>query len=186
MYTPDPGIVHDVLATVNEIPRAFFRASAVAEKLFADLGVSAPERGVLRELFVDGEATAPEIARRKPVTRQSIQPMLDSLLAKGLVRTSENPRHKRSALYALTPAGIDCCVELQRREIAVITAILGDIDGSDFAAAARALQLMNARLGQHLDCGDDDFAIVCPLPACEPSDDALAKPRLAAAAIAPR
>lgn len=150
MYDPDPGPESDVLATINEVPKAFFRLSAIAETVFADLGVSGAERGVLRDLFIEGEATAPEMARRKPVTRQSIQPVLDGLVEKGFVRAIDNPSHKRSKLYSLTPEGIAHCVELQKRELAAIRDMLAGMSKADFAAAAAALKAMNSRLDEKI------------------------------------
>ncbi|HBS36730.1 MAG TPA: hypothetical protein DEA50_16885, partial [Parvularcula sp.] len=104
MYEPPPSRARDVLAVINEIPRAFFRLAAIAEDLFADMGLGAPERGTLRDLFIEGESSAPDLARRKAVSRQAVQATLDGLAAKGLVRTEINPRHKRSKLYLLTSA----------------------------------------------------------------------------------
>lgn len=150
MYDPEPSPESDVLATINEVPKAFFRLTAIAETLFADLGVGAPERGILRDLFIEGEATAPEMARRKPVTRQSIQPALDALVEKGLVSAEINPRHKRSKLYSLTPPGIERCIELQKRELAVIREMLNGMSPADFASAAEALKAMNARLDEKI------------------------------------
>ena len=153
MYDPEPSPERDVLATINEVPKAFFRLTAIAETVFADLGVSAAERGVLRDLFIEGEATAPDMARRKPVTRQSIQPVLDSLVGKGFARADENPRHKRSKLYSLTPAGVAHCVELQNRELGAIRDMLNGMSTADFAAAAAALKAMNARLDEKINAG---------------------------------
>ncbi len=150
MYEPEPGPERDALAVINEIPRAFFRLSAVAETVFGELGISAPERGVMRDLFIEGEATAPDLAQRKPVTRQSIQPVLDSLVAKGFVRTRENPRHKRSRLYALTQSGIEHCVEVQKRELVAIREMIAEMNAVDFAAAAAVLQAMNERLAEKI------------------------------------
>lgn len=153
MYDIDPGPERDILAAINEVPKAFFRITAVAEAIFADLGITAAERGILRDLFLEGQATAPEIARRKPVTRQSIQPVLDGLVAKGFVRAFENPRHKRSKFYSLTQAGVGQCVELQKREIATIRDLLNDLSDADFAATAKALKMMNARLDAKISVG---------------------------------
>jgi len=146
MYDPDPSPESDVLAAINEVPKAFFRLTAVAETIFEGLDITAPERGVMRDLFLEGEATAPDLARRKPVTRQSIQPVLDSLVSKGLVRSTDNPKHKRSKLFSLTTGGVERCVELQTRELAVIREMLNEIGTADFAAAAQALRMMNERL----------------------------------------
>ena len=150
MYDPDPGRARDVLALVNEIPRAFFRLSAIAADLFLDLGLGPSERGALRDLFVDGENSAPELARRKAISRQAVQRVLDGLVAKGLVRSETNPRHKRSKLYVLTPAGIEICVEIQRREVEKIASLIDGTGDADFATAAEALTALNAVLAGEL------------------------------------
>jgi len=150
MYDPAPGPETAVLATINEVPRAFFRLAAVADALFADLGVSPGERGVMRDLFIDGEDTAPSLALKKPVSRQAMQAILDELVGKGLVAATENPRHKRSRLYYLTPKGIELCVELQRRELAAIREMIGEAGSADFATAAAALKALNALLARRL------------------------------------
>lgn len=151
MYDPAPSRARDVLSVINEIPRAFFRLSAIAEDLFADLGLGPPERGALRDLFVEGESSAPDLARRKAVTRQAVQATLDGLVAKGLVRTEINPRHKRSKHYVLTQAGIEACVELQRRELEKISGLLHGLGEADFAKAAAALAALNSALVKDLD-----------------------------------
>ncbi len=148
MYEPDPGPERDILATINEVPRAYFHLLAIAEAMFADLGISVAERGIMRDLFHEGESTAPDIARRKPVSRQAVQAVLDGLAARGLVSASENPRHKRSSLFALTRQGIEICVELQRRELVAVREIMAGVDPADFAAATRALRVLNGRLNE--------------------------------------
>jgi DNA-binding MarR family transcriptional regulator len=153
MYDPGPSLEGDVLAAINEIPRAFFRLAAVAEEVFADLGVSAAERGVMRELFIEGQDTAPSLARKKPVSRQSMQTVLDSLAAKGLVCVAVNPRHKRSKFYCLSQEGIALCVELQQRELSAIRELIAGAAPSDFAAAAGALKVLNDVLARRLDIG---------------------------------
>lgn len=147
--------------------------SPEAESLFSDLGVGGPGRGVLRDLFFDGERTAPELARRKMVTRQAAQAILDDLERQGFVRTKENPRHKRSKLYLLTPAGIEVCVKIRERELAAIRRMfehVGSVDGAQFAAAAKVV----ARLSEALEGGlllaaanedESDFEAAPALPA---------------------
>ncbi len=151
MYDPGPSPARDVLALINEIPRAYFRLAAIAEDLFADLGVGPPERGALRDLFVEGQSSAPDLARRKAVSRQAVQAVLDGLVGKGLVRTLINPRHKRSKHYVLTQSGIEACIEIQRREIAKISSVFKDAREADFARAAEALSVLNAALADELD-----------------------------------
>ncbi|MEZ5927561.1 MAG: helix-turn-helix domain-containing protein [Parvularculaceae bacterium] len=154
MYELEKSPEGDVLAMINEVPKAFFRLSAIAETVFADLGVSASERGVMRTLFIDGERTAPDLARMKPVTRQAAQSVLDGLVAKGLVEAIDNPRHKRSKLYVLTRDGIDLCVRLQDRELDAIRALLPTAGAADFAGAAEALRVLSEALAARLDLAE--------------------------------
>lgn len=151
MYDLGKSPEGDVWALINEIPTAFFRLSAIAETLFADLGVSGPARGVLRDLFVDGERPAPELARRKSVSRQAAQVVLDDLVARGYVATTQNPRHKRSKLYALTPEGIALCVRIQELELAEIRRILPGVGPMDYAGAADTLRTLSEVLQRRLD-----------------------------------
>ncbi len=49
--------------------------------------------------------TVPQVARRIGVSRQSVQRVVDDLLAEGLLETVANPDHKTSPLLALTKSG---------------------------------------------------------------------------------
>jgi DNA-binding MarR family transcriptional regulator len=80
-----------------------------------------------------------------------MQAVLDRLVEKGLVRAEANPRHKRSMNYVLTKAGIDLCVELQRRELAKISAVMSTAPDADFAGAAAALEALNKALAAEID-----------------------------------
>lgn len=150
MYDPGPSRARDVLTLINEIPTAFLHLSAVAEAIYADLGLGAPERGTLRDLFIYGQSSAPELARRKARSRQAKQAVLDRLVARGLVRTEINPRHKRSKHYVLTQKGIDVCVEVQRRELGEISRLMEHVGEADFARAAKAVAALNAVLADDL------------------------------------
>lgn len=139
-----------ILELIDEIPVAFFRLSAMAERLHGDLGVGGPHRSILKILFVDGEQTAPDLARRKLVTRQAIQPHLDDLQAKGFVAAVDNPRHRRSNLYSLTKSGIDLCVAIQKRELEELEAWVPDMDPAALASALKAVRDLNEALDARL------------------------------------
>jgi DNA-binding transcriptional ArsR family regulator len=75
-------------------------AAARAGEVFAAL--SDPTRRSVLELIGDeGEATASQLARRLPVSRQAIQKHLTSLAEAGLVA---DRREGREVRYRLTPA----------------------------------------------------------------------------------
>jgi DNA-binding transcriptional ArsR family regulator len=75
-------------------------AAARADEVFAAL--SDPTRRAVVELIGDrGDATASELARELPVSRQAVQKHLSSLAAAGLVA---DRRAGREVRYRLTPA----------------------------------------------------------------------------------
>jgi DNA-binding transcriptional ArsR family regulator len=75
-------------------------AAARADEVFAAL--SDPTRRAVLELIGDrGDATASELARELPVSRQAVQKHLASLAAAGLVA---DRRAGREVRYRLTPA----------------------------------------------------------------------------------
>jgi DNA-binding transcriptional ArsR family regulator len=75
-------------------------AAARADEIFAAL--SDPTRRAVVELIGErGEATASELARELPVSRQAVQKHLSSLAAAGLVA---DRREGREVRYRLTPA----------------------------------------------------------------------------------
>ena len=154
MYELAPSPQRSVLKFIDEVAPAHFRLVALAERMHADLGVAGPHRTVLKALFLDGQQSAPDLARRKSVTRQAVQPIVDDLLAKGLVSAADNPRHRRSPLYALTREGIDVCVAIQKREIAEIERLAPDADPALFEAALKAIRALNDAMAGRLEAAD--------------------------------
>lgn len=150
MYQPDPGPEADILRLVNEVPRAFFQLAALAERHYADLGVGAAERGVLRDLFLDGAQTVPDLARKRHVSRQAVQQVMAQLLSKSRVEVAYNPRHKRSQLFVLTQKGLALCVALQERDLAEIRRISRKTSFEDAATAAAVLARLSAALAADL------------------------------------
>jgi len=150
MYSEGDTPQQAALEFIDEIPTAFFRLSAMAERLHRDLGVGGPHRGILKSLFLDGEQTAPDLARRKMVTRQAIQPYLDELMAQGFIAAVDNPRHRRSSLYSLTKAGIELCVAIQKREFEELESWGAQLDPAAIRAALKAVRELNEALDARL------------------------------------
>lgn len=87
-----------------EIPFTYFRMSVFMERLTGWYRNSG-KYGVMRSLQLEGPQSVAQIARARPVARQNVQRMADSLAADGLIEWMENPTHKRAKLARLTPAG---------------------------------------------------------------------------------
>lgn len=127
----------------DETVALFHRLTAEAENIHQEGGLSAAVRGVLRDLRRHGDQTVPGMARKRPVSRQHIQALVNRLHAAGLVEFVENPAHRRSQLVRLTPEGLRKIDAMEKRE----TKLLAQLDvGSSPEMIERASQaLKNVR-----------------------------------------
>lgn len=137
-------------ALTKAVRTCFQRLRTLGEALHDDLEITIAMRAVLETLVEAGPLAVPQIARRKSVTRQHIQTIVDSLLAKKLVKLDENPAHLRSPLVAATTKGSDLFAEMQRREQRALTAIGRRLDHVDASATLRTLSALNDVLEDHL------------------------------------
>lgn len=111
----------DLAYEVTWLIRRLFRAmAALADDYLADAGLSAADRAVLEFLFPRQELSVPDIARRYDVSRQHVQVTVNGLVARGLVRSIPNPKHKRSHLIRLSELGSNSFDEIRRNEQAVV------------------------------------------------------------------
>ena len=90
--------------------------------------------------------SVPEIARRYDVSRQHIQVTVNALLAKGLLRSVDNPKHKRSRLVRLSSLGRDSFEEIRRNETAVIEEVFANIADESLAITQDTLAAVLKRL----------------------------------------
>ena len=74
-----PGVkrVEELQLLFAEVVAMFHRLKLVATEIHREEGISAAMRGVLNELAQEGPATVPRIARRRPVSRQHIQTVVN-------------------------------------------------------------------------------------------------------------
>lgn len=125
---------------VTWLIRRLFRAmSARADQYLADAELTAADRAVMEFLYTETPMSVPEIARRYEVSRQHIQTTVNGLLAKGLLRSVENPRHRRSRLIRLSSLGRDCFEEIRRNEGEEIAALFADISDQSLATTKATL-----------------------------------------------
>ena len=146
MPTEEPmkGAVQTLL---DEVRMLFHRAGQVAEELHADEPVSLGMRAVLELLHRDGPASVPQIARRRFVTRQHIQALVNGLREEGLVALGKNPAHRRSALVKLTPAGRQLIERIMKREAHLYSSTDFGLGAETVRQAARTLARVRQGMG---------------------------------------
>lgn len=150
------GAPNDTMAAlgrvIDETRALFHRLKRTAEMLHVDDEVSAGERAVLVELARQGPRTVPEMARARPVSRQHIQSLVNSLLDRSLVELTPNPRHRTSRLVRLTPDGARLVSTITTREDQVLAGLASSLSRGELEQTANTL----ASLGKLLQ--DDSFA----------------------------
>ncbi len=115
---------------------------AAVEDRLKGTGVSVALRGVLEVLADDGPQAVPQIARAHGVGRQFVQRLIDEAAASGLVRSEDNPAHRRSPLFDLTEKGRAAFTKIRRQEMAVTRRVAAGLSRADVAAALRVANHM--------------------------------------------
>lgn len=132
----------DMEHLMDETVRLFHALRAVALHLHREEGITATERGILRELAAKGPRTVPQMARERLVSRQNIQSVVRQLNEKGWTQVVSNPAHRRSGLIELTPAGWALVETIARREREVLSRFPLDGEAPDLKDAARTLAVV--------------------------------------------
>jgi DNA-binding MarR family transcriptional regulator len=143
MTTQRPDQTYEVTWLIRRLFRAM---SARADQYLAEADLSAADRAVMEFLTTSDALSVPEIARRYDVSRQHIQVTVNALLAKGLLRSVDNPKHKRSRLVRLSSLGRDSFEEIRRNETAVIEELFADIPDQSLAITQDTLASVLKRL----------------------------------------
>lgn len=127
--------------------RRLFRAMGqAAEGYLQDLGVSAADRAVMEFIYPNEALSVPEIAGRYKVSRQHVQVTVNRLIDQSLLKTRENPRHKRSPLIVLTKRGRALFGTVREREREVIDELFSNIGAEDKRGALRTLEALYSKL----------------------------------------
>lgn len=132
---------------LDEVRLLFHCAVQTGERLHAGESVTLGMRGVLEFLQRNGPAAVPEIARRRLVTRQHIQTLVNALLKRKLVALEPNPAHRRSPLVSLTADGSRAIDRMRRREARLYARTDLGMQRGDIERAAATLARVRVALG---------------------------------------
>ena len=89
----------------DEKVRCYLRLSVIAVKMHGEGPLSGPRRTILVNLDRSGPRTVAQMAREREQSRQRFQPLVNALIADGLLEAVPNAAHKQSALIVLTARG---------------------------------------------------------------------------------
>ena len=134
---------------VTWLVRRLFRAMAEkADAYLHDSDLTAADRAVMEFLFPDAQLTVPDIARCYRVSRQHVQVTVNRLLDQGLLRSGNNPRHRRSPLIRLSRAGRSAFAEIRRIESELLDDVFSNVTIADIATTKRTLETLLNKLSK--------------------------------------
>ena len=140
-----------LLDIVEQLPRVYFKLKAFGDEVWSALEITTGERGLLTDLAGGALLTAPQLAAMRPVSRQTVHPILTSLADRGLVERTANPRNKRSPRFRITREGRSLLEQGRRRERQVVEALGVEIPRSDLEKALQVLREADAILAEALE-----------------------------------
>jgi DNA-binding MarR family transcriptional regulator len=129
--------------------RRLFRAMGQrSNEQLSGRGLTAADRAVLEFLSAADGLTVPEIAARYQVSRQHIQVTVNGLVAKGLLTTRENPKHKRSLVIALTARGRKLFASILEEDLATVEEWFAEMSGAERKYLRRTLESLLQRIAE--------------------------------------
>jgi len=126
---------------INEVRLLYQSLIQVGDEIHRGSGISMGMRGVLEYLDRNGDATVPQMARARRVSRQRIQTLVNALRKLDLTAPVVNPASRRSPLVTLTAAGRKTIRDMRSREgreMAVTLAERRLLEAAETLAALRS------------------------------------------------
>ena len=148
---------HKRPATAEEVDRLILTVAVFAKAwhtkrdvALAGTDISPPVRALLAALETSGPRAVPKLALALGVTRQAVQPLVDTLVAAGRAELLPNAANRRSPLVRLTDEGQRLFAAIRGAEMAPIGRIAKRFQAVEIANARRTitgLMLAVAALG---------------------------------------
>jgi DNA-binding MarR family transcriptional regulator len=136
----------EMSALFDESVRFYLRLSALATKMHGDGPLSGPRRTVLIGLHRSGPRTVAQLAREREQSRQRFQPIVNALIADGLLQAVPNAAHKQSPLIVLTANGRRAVQRIQATEQTWRPRLKVATSEARLASATRTLREVRAGL----------------------------------------
>jgi DNA-binding MarR family transcriptional regulator len=130
---------------------------AAAEEMTRPVGLTPAWWQVLGATLTEPLPVA-EIARRVGLTRQSVQRVADTLVARGWATYAENPAHRRAKLFAPTPASRESIASLAESQHAWADAVGGEVGEDDLRQALATIHRIVAASRAYRDGAAERFS----------------------------
>ncbi len=148
----------DLHALTNSIRRAYNRLRHTTDVIHAATGITAPKRTLMMDLHRNGPQTVPALASARFISRQIIQTQVNELKKEGYLRTTPNPKHKRSVRITLTPTGKAMVNKMMKAENAYMENLGWLPDADSVRTCQQVLDEIHERLEDGPEQHDSKFS----------------------------
>lgn len=131
------------------VRRLFQALSQNSNERLQKFDISVADRVIMEFLYPDKMLTVPEIAQKYTVSRQYVQPIVNSLLSRELAMTRENPHHKRSPHIRLTQKGQELFSLIFKEDKDQLDLLFSDVSNIDAQVTQQTLQSLLDTLKKH-------------------------------------
>ena len=145
-----PAVADALAELFTATIRLYLRLTADAAAIHGRGELSGPRRTLLLALARSGPRTVAHLARARAQARQRIQPIINGLVAEGLVTLRPNPAHQRSPLVALTAEGRRAVRRIETIERRLRAALKPSSSAQSVRQAARVLDDVREALERDL------------------------------------
>ena len=130
---------------ILQIRPAYRFLSDAVEFELKGTGISMPMRAVMETISMTGQMSVPDLAHGMMIARQSVQPLVDKLLDDRLLEKLENPRSKKSSLWALTKKGSEQLSKIRKIEQQNLKNIDSEFKANEIEAAIKVLNKLTEK-----------------------------------------
>lgn len=137
----------DVLAFMQLLWAVVHGLERSSKGMSADLGVTGPQRLVLRVVGLFPDLSAGDLAAVLHVHPSTLTGVLQRLVARRMLVRIADPADRRRAILRLTPSGRRVNAMRRGTVESAVAAVLADVQPADRLAARRVLERLAERLG---------------------------------------
>lgn len=141
-----PAVLPDVLAFMQLLWAVVHGLEKVSKRMTGEIGVTGPQRLVLRIVGLFPGMSAGDLASVLHVHPSTLTGVLQRLVEQRLLARTDDPRDRRRAVLRLTTQGSRVNGVRRGTVEAVVAATLGGVSARDRAATRRVLGLLASHL----------------------------------------
>ena len=143
----DPPALPDVLQFMQLVWAVVHGLERVSKQMTGEIGVTGPQRLVLRVVGLFPGISAGDLAAELRVHPSTLTGVIQRLISQRLLARTDDPNDRRRAVLRLTSRGARVNAVRQGTVEAAITDALAGVSDRDRAAARRVLHRLAAHLG---------------------------------------